>query len=1132
MTSRRMDAAPAAPPDVERQPSGPVLIQILIDRGWKKSAAGKRIGVHPAQIGRILKGEQQASTETHRRLLALVESGELPAGALPHNERGAPLPDPVQRQPPDISVTHGKDEPVQRQPLVDIKQVAADAVSHLEAICAHWLPDGKRQGHDWVARNPTRDDQNAGSFSVSLITGGCIDHATGEQCHDIVSTIKYLEGLPTQGEAARLVADFLGTAPRPEPTVATRARPAPKPMATRPTAHPRLGLPSRCWEYPDQDRNILCVVMRFETADGKQFRPLTPTPDGWIWKAPAEPRPLYGLDRLAARPDAAVILCEGEKAADAAGMLLPEGATIASMNGAQSPKKTDWTPLKGRVVRIWPDADEPGEQFAHTAAALVQAAGAASVSILDLSSLTGELPPGWDAADALADGWTPDRFAETAKWEPTDSPCAEATREPEPEPEPVTDIRNEDAPKPTAKTPDGWKLTRKMVFEIKETEGERKLIPICGHLRVTGRTTGAHGEWGLVLAFRNHDGRELIKAMPAARLHEDPSVLVKELALEGLKTLPGKEKKVLAYLADWEPDTRILSAKRLGWIEDKTGALAFVLPDRVITRDGSGQVVFQPDRFSPTTRTVHAAGDLADWQSQVAGPACQHPLMRFALCAGLAPPLLSFAEAGDSFILHYWGTTSRGKTTVGQLAASPWGCAADPNDAPSLTFIRRWNITGNGLEGLAEAHSDMPLVLDELGSSTVGDIRPLIYQLAGGQGKTALNSAREMKEPRSWRTIAISTGEISIHARMADPTGDGTQSKTIKGGLTHRALDVEIDDIASGVPADQRGVTVTGIKVACARHYGTAGPELIRLLAARFQTHAEARAYVRERVAYILPQIAPAGLPAETERAVRRFALIAVAGEFASLTGLIPTTAKAVIDATKGVVDRWLNLSAETDDQRLIASVRAFILKHESRFQRINEPEPIAVGHYPRQPNDEPVRDRVGYVDRKAGKWMFTDAGLVEAAPGHDRTTIARTLRKHGHLFMNSDKMTTPITISGSRPRLYVVKASIIEDCEDEKTGNLSKTGVSGVSGVRDQQRQGFEATHLADGQGVRGVRQGVPAIDTPGTAHPEHLHTGQSVRPESPVITGPAHPSHPAHPKNIGDRLFSEKGRDDVEVF
>jgi ABC-type uncharacterized transport system permease subunit len=54
----------------------------------------------------------------------------------------------------------------------------------------------------------------------------------------------------------------------------------------------------------------------------KQFIPLTFWADGWKAKAPPEPRPLYGLDRLAARPAAPVLLCEGEKASDAAGGLL------------------------------------------------------------------------------------------------------------------------------------------------------------------------------------------------------------------------------------------------------------------------------------------------------------------------------------------------------------------------------------------------------------------------------------------------------------------------------------------------------------------------------------------------------------------------------------------------------------------------------------------------------------------------------------------------------------------------------------------------------------------------------------------------------------------------------------------
>ena len=73
--------------------------------------------------------------------------------------------------------------------------------------------------------------------------------------------------------------------------------------------------------------------------------------------------PLYGLDRLAARPEAAALICEGEKAADAAAALLPELVPVATMNGAQAPAKSDFAALKGRRVLIWADDDAPGRRL-------------------------------------------------------------------------------------------------------------------------------------------------------------------------------------------------------------------------------------------------------------------------------------------------------------------------------------------------------------------------------------------------------------------------------------------------------------------------------------------------------------------------------------------------------------------------------------------------------------------------------------------------------------------------------------------------------------------------------------------------------------------------------------------------
>ncbi len=57
-----------------------------------------------------------------------------------------------------------------------------------------------------------------------------------------------------------------------------------------------------------------------------------------------------------------MVLVEGEKAAEA---LMAHGITATTaMNGAKAPpEKTDWSPLKGKHLLIWPDHDEAGHAY-------------------------------------------------------------------------------------------------------------------------------------------------------------------------------------------------------------------------------------------------------------------------------------------------------------------------------------------------------------------------------------------------------------------------------------------------------------------------------------------------------------------------------------------------------------------------------------------------------------------------------------------------------------------------------------------------------------------------------------------------------------------------------------------------
>ena len=166
------------------------------------------------------------------------------------------------------------------------------------------------------------------------------------------------------------------------------------------------------WQYNDASGQQLYRVHRFDDPSGKRFSWQTAwrLRGGvvvWRWKGPNGPRPIYGLDRLAARQDAPVVVAEGEKASDAAQRIFPELVAVTSPGGAEAPAKADWNALAGRRVLLWPDADEPGTRYVATVASRLQGV-ASEIKILDAKALAsispdgGEREPveGWDAADA------------------------------------------------------------------------------------------------------------------------------------------------------------------------------------------------------------------------------------------------------------------------------------------------------------------------------------------------------------------------------------------------------------------------------------------------------------------------------------------------------------------------------------------------------------------------------------------------------------------------------------------------------------------------------------------------------------------------------------------------------------
>jgi putative DNA primase/helicase len=249
-------------------------------------------------------------------------------------------------------------------------------------------------------------------------------------------------------DACRRVEEHLGL-PQP-PAAKPKAKGRPHRIPDQPptdAAAPALGRATAQWCYRNAAGEQLFWVQRIPIDTGKLFVHRTWLDGGWHYPSKRDPfksewpapRPLYRLPDLTTRPDAPVLITEGEKAADAAAELFPDHVCLAWCGGTGGINTVDWQALAGRNVTLWPDADEPGRAcMAKVAAKLLPIA--ASVAIVAPPESASE---GWDLADAS--DWTQRqavnalrKFAKAVEGLPEPEPPAPTN--PAPTPAPPADL--------------------------------------------------------------------------------------------------------------------------------------------------------------------------------------------------------------------------------------------------------------------------------------------------------------------------------------------------------------------------------------------------------------------------------------------------------------------------------------------------------------------------------------------------------------------------------------------------------------------------------------------------------------------------------------------------------------------
>ena len=294
---------------------------------------------------------------------------------------------------------------------MDFEKINNAVLASYPGILSEWLPGGKVLAREYVCGSVNGGPGK--SMSVNIDTGRWADFAVSEHSgSDPISLYACIHGVG-QGEAARELESKHGLA-EVKPKANGKAKPeiiqpVPANAPPPPTEHYKLGKPSMTWRYQDATGNLLQLTYRFDREGEKDILPCVYTSAGWKFQGLPTPRPIYGLNRLYERQEEKVVICEGEKCADAADRMLTGCVGISWCGGSKAVARTTWSVLEGRDVLIWPDADEPGKKALED---IIKACVNARVGNLRYLDVDG-MPDGWDAGDAFDEGWT---NKEVIKW--------------------------------------------------------------------------------------------------------------------------------------------------------------------------------------------------------------------------------------------------------------------------------------------------------------------------------------------------------------------------------------------------------------------------------------------------------------------------------------------------------------------------------------------------------------------------------------------------------------------------------------------------------------------------------------------------------------------------------------------
>jgi uncharacterized protein (DUF927 family) len=551
---------------------------------------------------------------------------------------------------------------------------------------------------------------------------------------------------------------------------------------------------------------------------------------------------------------------------------------------------------------------------------------------------------------------------------------------------------------------------------------------ICEPFKIIAGTNDDENQnFGLLLHWTDCNGAPHDWAMPLRMVHADGNAIAGELQNAGLScgTSRKAHEGLKRFFGAVRSIHRMKCVTKAGWHGN-----AFVLPNKKVF--GATDLVMQSE-YATKGQAFSARGTLEEWQEHVARPAVGNHRYMLMISAAFAGALLDITNHPSGGV-HLHGNSQTGKTTVGSANASVWG-----SGEPTEGQIRSWRATANGLEAVVAEYNDGCLPLDEIGQADARQAGEVTYMLANGVGKWRMSRTGAARKPLTWRTIFVSTGEVSLAAKM----GEG--GLRAHAGQEVRLLNVPADAGAGrGVFQDLHGAADAGkfadqIRAASRTYYGTAGPAFLEKLVRERADDPEKLAGLLSRgCEAFLAKHLPGNADGQVRSAAMRFARIGMAGELACEYEVLPWKEGAALEAVGACFQAWLvarGTTGSAEDKRALEAVQAFLTKHgASRFELWGI-DPDAA------PEDKQrITERAGYVrPAEVGKdsrgvpimeqefLILPAAWKEEVCKGLDPKRVAEAAANAGFLIPGKDRGSQSVYVPGrGQGRFYIVRSAIL----------------------------------------------------------------------------------------------------------